>query len=380
MFTSDELFVRRYDELTTGLSARDPYEAINLGAVLRQLLLDGTPLVNEANRHHKIRIRFVVNDVGDISDIPVIPDVVNYAHGLDPEFIRTHSGRRELKLDDFLRQHVIQTPEISIYVRDIIRFSANKYGGIHFDTSRTEEEDLIDAVFAKIRELGIEPVASMLAVIANITRSALGPLRAAIVKIPSEIPLIAHYKLASGGSSLHFAGKGQFMETNNMNYDFAGGFSWNAIIKLSEIRRNSQHFIYEIGNHAKKFPSLALVVDHKGNLSAVAQLSQGKHLRTTAMNIRNSIFFDRFCFIAFQLSILDGRALLELFLNNDLVDSMNLKFVDKVGHMSRHTIGASLQGSKFGRFDIKELVLASKKLTTEERAMLANYFWLEHRG
>src|SRR5688500_17536343 len=98
---AEKLFVRSYDELEDGLKARDDYERLKIAASLRRLLLDASPLVHQANKNHKLRIRFRINKVGNISNVPFKPDLLFHAHGLDPNRFKIRDGTVDLKLDQY---------------------------------------------------------------------------------------------------------------------------------------------------------------------------------------------------------------------------------------------------------------------------------------
>ena len=222
MMSAEELFIRRYDDLVTGLGARDDYELLKVAAVLRQLLLDEQPLVHQANTTARLRLRVRVNAAHSPDDLPVKPSVHLMGLGLDPTSFTTAGGTEDLTIDQFLRCVLMTGDDVEVTVRDVIKHAANKAGGVHYDERRSDEAEELDAIVAKLSALGVHALAITLQTIARVTITSLAPLRRALVRLPDDLILFAHYKLASG--ALSFSGHSQFLETN-MDYLFRAGWS-----------------------------------------------------------------------------------------------------------------------------------------------------------
>ena len=184
----DELFVRRFDDLADGLRARDDYERLKVAAGLRQMLLDESPLVHQANRSRRLKLRFRVNKTRDHSHLPVQPDVLFHAHGLDPTVFQVREGTRELKLEQFLALPLVETPQAPISVADLIRYGANKAGGVHLDPARDDSDTRLEAAFGRMAAFGVHALAIALQTITRITLAALRPLRDSIVRLPDLTP------------------------------------------------------------------------------------------------------------------------------------------------------------------------------------------------
>jgi hypothetical protein len=54
------LFVKTLDDVTARLKASDPYEILLIAGLLRKLLLDEHPLIDQVNRVHRIKLEFRV--------------------------------------------------------------------------------------------------------------------------------------------------------------------------------------------------------------------------------------------------------------------------------------------------------------------------------
>jgi hypothetical protein len=371
----DELFVRRYDDLSNGLGARDDYERVKLAAGLRQMLLDESPLVHQANRERRLKFRFRVNNVGDSSALPIKPDLLFHAHGLDPDRFQVSGGTRELKLDQFLTHPLIEAPDGVVRIADVIRFAANKAGGVHLDPTRDAEEARLDAAMDRIAGLGVHPLAIALETITRISLAALRPLRDAIVKLPADLPLFAHYKLDRGGA-IRFEGLGQFLETN-FTQDFAKGFSWNAVIRIMRQGEPGLRTIYEIGNLNGDPPQLSIAMNERGALIASAEVATDMRLTVEAEGYDKSPLFDRFAYIGVDLCYGHTGVELALYLNakRSAADSREGAFSAR--SLTRHTIGSRLDGQQSATYEIRELVLATRCPSAEERSSLANYMWMQ---
>jgi len=116
--SAEELFVRRFDDLVLGLKARDDYEIVKVGAILRQLLLDDTPLIHKANRQHRLKLRFVVNDISS-KELPIQPDVHFVASGLDPSMLALATGTKRISMDHFfLSDDTCTSVDLKNYAND----------------------------------------------------------------------------------------------------------------------------------------------------------------------------------------------------------------------------------------------------------------------
>jgi len=375
MDRAEELFVRRFDDLEIGLSGRDEYELLKLAAGLRALLLDESPLLHQVNQERRLKIRFRVNRVGSITDVPVKPDILFHAHGLDPSVFQIPTGTEDLKLDDFLTHPVVEASAGTVTIADAIRFGANKAGGIHFDIKRTPAEARIDATMARLAALGVDSLGIALQTIARIVLASLKPLRDALVQLPPTLPLFAHYRL-DRGASIQFDGVSQFLEAN-LSREIRDGFSWNAVIRVMPQPMPGGRVFYELGNADGTAPRLTILLDESGAITATAGLGIGRPLSVRAEEFTRSHLFDSFAYVGVDLCLKDGRAELVLFANNVHVATDSADVVPPRRLVTRHTIGASLAGQDPTAFAIQEIVIVDRCPTREERDHLAAYFWLQ---
>ena len=57
----DELFLRTLDDLEQRTKTDDEYEILMSASLLRKLLIDGMPLMDQVNTTHRLKIRFSMN-------------------------------------------------------------------------------------------------------------------------------------------------------------------------------------------------------------------------------------------------------------------------------------------------------------------------------
>lgn len=136
---AEALFIRTIADLADASSSSDWYVLLKSSAHLRLLLLDG--LLHKANERHKLKIQFRVPAAGDPP--PLVPDKMwhNIAPHDLPDGLLTN-----VNLVQFLKLRVFESGNDSITVRDVIRTAANADGGVHLDTPRQAQDELVLAL------------------------------------------------------------------------------------------------------------------------------------------------------------------------------------------------------------------------------------------
>ena len=133
MLTPDELFLRTVQDLQQRSTSTDEYELLIAAALLRKLLLDSNPLVDQVNRTRRLPITFRIAMRGPApsgGDAPPILWVLD--SGLDP----TSSGGSSFKIADVDRSRFLKRP-VSLYmseeatVHDLIDYFAHVRGAVH---------------------------------------------------------------------------------------------------------------------------------------------------------------------------------------------------------------------------------------------------------
>lgn len=133
----------KYDELKELVESREPYDLTKASAIIRQLLIDGTPLMNQANSHHKLKITFPVSQfsVPDLSE-PINRGMVIWIKQdslYPPE--KTSDPCDYLKRDQFLSKKIMLLYGKEISIKDVIKFEANVKGGVHLKNVLSKDEE-----------------------------------------------------------------------------------------------------------------------------------------------------------------------------------------------------------------------------------------------
>jgi hypothetical protein len=169
MISAEELFIRRFDDLRVGLQARDDFDLLKVGAILRQLLVDEHPLVHQANTATRLKLRFRVNASRLRADDLQVETMIHLMGlGLDSTAFVTSGDVEEMNIDQFLKVVMISGDDRNVTVLDVIKHAANKAGGIHF-SGGSGASDSVDFFLAKLSTVGVHALAVTLQTIARMT-------------------------------------------------------------------------------------------------------------------------------------------------------------------------------------------------------------------
>ena len=171
----DRLFLETLDDLETRIRQdASEYDLLRAAALLRELLLDASPLVHQVNHATKtalrFRIRVKVPDPGHEFEIWL---------GLDPS-AKVDVPIREVDLKELLRISLVFLPSSRITVRQVITLAANVRGGVHRERPKDPAHEAFENFRLKLRH-GDMPLELLLVVeISRIVLAGLEPLRSAV--------------------------------------------------------------------------------------------------------------------------------------------------------------------------------------------------------
>jgi len=126
------------DELKRQSTETDEYQNLMAAKTLRFLLLDGSPLLHQANRLHKVKIEFVVGDNSSVDSAD--PSILFTFMGIGISPRLGHPQKKQphkLTLENFLSYRIGRYQEHVHTVRDVIDVAANKFGGVHLSSPRS---------------------------------------------------------------------------------------------------------------------------------------------------------------------------------------------------------------------------------------------------
>jgi hypothetical protein len=182
----DRLFLETLDDLETRIQQdASEYDLLRAAALLRELLLDESRLVDRVNRAPKVaprfRLRVKTADPGNEFEFWL---------GLDPS-AKVDVPISVLDLKELLRTSLVFLPSSRITVRQVIALAANVRGGVH----RGKPKDPAHAAFenfpVKLRHGDMPLELLLVETISRIVLAGLDPLRSVVRdRTPAPTPKI----------------------------------------------------------------------------------------------------------------------------------------------------------------------------------------------
>lgn len=173
------LFVKTLEDIQKRLEITDTYETLRVSGLLRQLLFDSQPLVNQVNRYFRQSIRFEVMDAPPYpANLPAPMIHWKSVYISDLPTVKT----KRISLQDFLKVECLIYQGINYNVQDIIKACAHQRGGVHHENPQTDEGKLLLELDDLAQFGGWEPTLLSLRGIAKVVLNALEPLRIATIK------------------------------------------------------------------------------------------------------------------------------------------------------------------------------------------------------
>lgn len=144
------LFLHTIDELRERLARRgNEYDLMKIATLLRQLLLDREPLVDQVNRNHQLKITFVTTLPASMSneDLPDPPPL-----GGPPGW----GGSKTVTKDAFLNRFAVWIKPHEYTVKDVILNVAHIKGAVHAGRPRNAKEAELAATSNQVRTFGLD--------------------------------------------------------------------------------------------------------------------------------------------------------------------------------------------------------------------------------
>jgi hypothetical protein len=177
---ADRLFLATINDLESRVEpAPDEYIVLGIAALVRKLLLDDLPLVDEVNASRRLPITFRISDAAPIWERAgsLAPVFWSLQDGLDPETSLTRAAVKDVKRDEFLRSRVMFVRGQTITVKDIVLHVANVAGAVHRGTPRDAQQETLRRLEREISVGGYPADVRSLQAIGRIALRALEPLR-----------------------------------------------------------------------------------------------------------------------------------------------------------------------------------------------------------
>lgn len=150
-----DLSIHIVEDIRSRLRQPNAYNYIKISGLIRQLLFDQNQVLLIAQKHADKPFLFFLGGRGikyDPQHIPRSPFVF-IAGSLDPE-----KEVIEVKPEEYGSLKVVLTNSHAWSIRDVVRYVANKRGGVHYDERLEPDQKPLDEIS---RALGIQGTESM---------------------------------------------------------------------------------------------------------------------------------------------------------------------------------------------------------------------------
>ena len=183
---ADRLFLDTLDDLEsrTGQDASE-YDLLRAAALLRELLLDESPLVAQVNCPPKLPLRFKLRVKAQDPE-----HEFEIWLGINPT-AAVEVPVREIDLTELLRVPLVFLPHSRVTVRQVITLAANVRGGIHRGKAKDPAHRAFEDFRLKVRHGGMPLELLLVAEIAKVVLVGLEGLRVAVLeRKPAPTPRI----------------------------------------------------------------------------------------------------------------------------------------------------------------------------------------------
>ena len=176
----DFLFLKTLEDLENKIKSKDAYEIFMAAGLLRKLLVDRSPLIDQVNKNRKLKILFTVNDrpvpAGDSS-----LEFWSIEDGFDPETSVPHLSKPiQVKRDQLLKRTIMLYRGETIKVLDLIKFISNVQGAIHTGKVKKDKEEVLKEMQSYFSIGGLPAGVRILTAISRVVLKGLEPLRESI--------------------------------------------------------------------------------------------------------------------------------------------------------------------------------------------------------
>lgn len=181
----ERLFLRTLSDLEQRASATDEYEVLLAAGLLRKLLLDEHPLVDQVNRTHRIRLRFSINGPTRYEEmvLGMKPMYWSLEDAIDPH-LNHPPGLTAPQLatrNQLLARRVMVLQGEQVTVRDLIDQLAHIEGAVHSAAPREPREVLLTQAARQLFVGGMPAGVRQIQSIARVVLRGLEPLRNAVL-------------------------------------------------------------------------------------------------------------------------------------------------------------------------------------------------------
>jgi len=180
MSNFDVLFLNVLKDLALRISDADEYNVLTAAALIRKLLIDDSPLVDQVNRQHRLKLKFEITVPHP--DAPGTPEPTLWVvlDGLDPDTAAPGKARKLVNRDQLFTTVLALVNGRSYTLREIVLFEANVMGAVHAGSPREEKQKVLQDVNNNFAIGGYRASLAQLKAIGRVVLKGLEPLRAAV--------------------------------------------------------------------------------------------------------------------------------------------------------------------------------------------------------
>src|SRR5207248_3216413 len=161
-------------------TSNNQYEILMAAALLRKLLTDENPLVDQVNRNRKLKIAFTINGKKSLDETGL--EFWTVQDGFDPETSNARIILQTVKKDELLKRTSMIVKGKAISVLALIRFLCHIEGAVHIDNPTTEEEVMLKTISEHMTVFGGSPVIRSISAISRVVLKGLEPLKQEVLK------------------------------------------------------------------------------------------------------------------------------------------------------------------------------------------------------
>lgn len=361
MDKSEKLFTRKFNDLRFLIIDNSEYSLLKASAILRLFLIDGNSLIDIVNKKYRLKIVYQIDTTFNI----------NYQDGsrlictptkIGDLAVRYSRNLQNFKRDEFLKLQILETKLGSFSVREIIKFLANKEGGVHYEVPKNDEP---------LNKIDFSTLLKAIIQIGRIVLLSLERLKNELIKYPNELPILAHFK-SDADKHIFFQGNKQFLETRDMQESIKNGFGLLFELNILHQPKSGDRIIYEVGGDKYCFNFKAKLTNN-GSLECISKINSSNKIVVSYPNYINKFsnqWISVACFFDFENNVAKGY----LYLNSKEVDRTHKKYKNLYRKVAEQTIGSNLKGKQNCAFKLIDLIIIKDKLDNSKKELLLNYF------
>lgn len=175
----DNLFLNTLKDLQTKIISNDQYEILMAAALLRKLLSDENPLIDQVNRNRKLKIRFTINNKKPLDEAGLYFWTVQ--DGFDPD-TAVRVSPLSVNKEGLLKSTSMVIQGRVITVLALIRFLSHIQGAVHTDDPTNEEEEMLKIFSEKLTIGEQSPSVRSICAICRVVLKGLEPLKQEVLK------------------------------------------------------------------------------------------------------------------------------------------------------------------------------------------------------